>query len=602
MRLLNIKTMKMEEFLGETVPPYVILSHRWGSEEVSLQERERLGEIEVKLHTITTHRAFEAPRHENDYYHESLRDQYSELEEEKATIKQKTGYSKIISCAELARSQKISSRSRDYTCSHVWIDTCCIDKTNNSELSEAINSMFRWYKCALICLVYLSDVSAVHSYLEEEEMERQVRVSNWFERGWTLQELLAPSDVYFYDQRWKFLFDRDQQSRLIAQITRIDEGILKGYGELSRTCTARKMSWASTRTTTRKEDLAYCLIGIFDINMPLLYGEGDKAFLRLQEEIIKQSGDASIFAWGYHSGAHSERSGMFAHSPADFIGCSDLKAIPNRSAVIAVTNITLEAGFNYYTTNTNPTNFIYVDLNCLVNGKRDMGLFLPLVKTGDEHTPSTVVHNIASAIFQRPAGVRPILISDVRMQLDAYNHQIRASGKLSIEKIGPLRDSYVAVNDGDIALLGLSISSTLVVDEVYPPTFWGKKGYTLNFGNIVEKSTGNTGPIMVYIKISHRRHKGGQIVIILRFPEPFNTRYPFDNVEVNLAKWSSFNAVSLVDRGLNNDLSGREIGDNLSLIYGVAGDLGEFSVRYGTSKIIILVSEDAAGSFENNDA
>ncbi|OIW27820.1 hypothetical protein CONLIGDRAFT_551906, partial [Coniochaeta ligniaria NRRL 30616] len=168
---------------------------------------------------------------------------------------------------------------------YVWIDTICIDKSSSAELSEAINSMFKWYRNAAICYAYLSDVPQV-----------RLEYSRWFTRGWTLQEMIAPQELRFYDANWDALGTKSDLLDRLCDITGVDTTALRG-GNLRFFSVARKMSWASRRQTTREEDIAYCLLGIFDISMPLLYGEGSKAFIRLQEQIIKEYDDESLFAW-----------------------------------------------------------------------------------------------------------------------------------------------------------------------------------------------------------------------------------------------------------------------------------------------------------------
>ncbi|KAG4277357.1 hypothetical protein FPRO04_14147 [Fusarium proliferatum] len=219
----------------------------------------------------------------------------------------------------------------------VWVDTCCIDKKSSAELSEAINSMFRWYRNAQVCYVYLQDV---HWCTDKETISEQLYPSRWFTRGWTLQELIAPSKVEFYSTDWKRIGSKDDLCGLLSSITRIDEHILKG-GDMDSVSVARRMSWASDRKTSRVEDAAYCLLGIFDVNIPLIYGEGRKAFQRLQEAIMNATHDQSLFSWGKIVGcpaelidqkqqlgtkpipwkeAHHRQPllGLFAESPADF--------------------------------------------------------------------------------------------------------------------------------------------------------------------------------------------------------------------------------------------------------------------------------------------
>ncbi|KAF1992769.1 hypothetical protein P154DRAFT_417858, partial [Amniculicola lignicola CBS 123094] len=161
----------------------------------------------------------------------------------------------------------------------------CIDKTSGAELTEAINLMFNYYKCAKVCFVYFADVSSP-GY-------DQIGASRWFTRGWTLQELLAPPTIVYLDALWNLI---PVPVALIADITGIPVSILQG-GNIDDVSIACRMSWALSRKTSRIEDLAYCLLGIFDINMPLLYGEGMKAFTRLQEHIVQKSIDETIFLW-----------------------------------------------------------------------------------------------------------------------------------------------------------------------------------------------------------------------------------------------------------------------------------------------------------------
>jgi hypothetical protein len=156
--------------------------------------------------------------------------------------------------------------------------------------------MFRWYKKAELCYVYLADVSG-NQASEQDTLPGEFAKSRWFTRGWTLQELLAPSDVIFYSGDWKSLGTKSSLFGLLSEITGINSGALLGQ-DLEDFSIATRMSWASQRTTTRIEDVAYSLLGIFDVNMPMLYGEGKKAFQRLQEEILRSSSDQSLFAWG----------------------------------------------------------------------------------------------------------------------------------------------------------------------------------------------------------------------------------------------------------------------------------------------------------------
>lgn len=283
MRLLHTKKLSLEEFFDSKIPKYAILSHRWEDDEVSLQ----------------------------DFEEGKKRDG--------------AGFSKILRCCSLARSEGYE---------WVWIDTCCIDKKSSADLSEAINSMFRWYVSADICYAYLSDVQL--DWVNGSRVAVGFKESKWFTRGWTLQELLAPRQVLFLDRSWEAIGTQNGHvkpqnkidlSQSISQITGIPVEILRPsfYPTLDRLKTssvAQRMSWAAGRETSRIEDTAYCLMGIFDVNMPLLYGEGQRAFIRLQQEIARHSKDESLFTW---SPGYLGFYGLFAPSPDCFAECGNVR-------------------------------------------------------------------------------------------------------------------------------------------------------------------------------------------------------------------------------------------------------------------------------------
>ncbi|OSD04051.1 HET-domain-containing protein [Trametes coccinea BRFM310] len=178
--------------------------------------------------------------------------------------------------------------ARGHGYSRVWIDTCCIDKTSSAELSEAINSMYLWYSEAVVCIVFLEDVDASQ---DPRNPHSQFRRSRWWRRGWTLQELIAPRAVLFVSRDWEPLGTKRSLADIIEQITGIDRSVLANDRPLNTISVARRMSWAAGRETTRLEDEAYSLMGLFDIHMPTLYGEGRRAFIRLQEEILRRIPD-----------------------------------------------------------------------------------------------------------------------------------------------------------------------------------------------------------------------------------------------------------------------------------------------------------------------
>ena len=179
----------------------------------------------------------------------------------------------------------------------VWIDSCCINKESSTELSEAINSMFRWYVLSEVCFAYLEDVPSGENIYDEDSAFRRAR---WHTRGWTLQELLAPAFLIFVSREWEFIGTKADDAYLIEQITGIQAQYTTRQWTFneSNTPIARRMSWAANRSTTRVEDEAYCLLGLFDLTLPILYGEGRRAFQRLQEELAKRSSDTTLFVWG----------------------------------------------------------------------------------------------------------------------------------------------------------------------------------------------------------------------------------------------------------------------------------------------------------------
>ena len=190
----------------------------------------------------------------------------------------------------------------------VWINTCCINKSSSAELSEAINSMYRWYKESHVCFVYLSDLGSTGTFEQ----------SRWFTRGWTLQELLAPAMVEFYDKNWMELGNKTDLSDFLSDVSGIDKDALLGTFQPDRYTAGVKMSWASMRTTTREEDEAYSLLGIFGVNMPLLYGEGFRAFQRLQEEILKVTEDYTLLVWDHTNAQFQTSAPVLASSPTAF--------------------------------------------------------------------------------------------------------------------------------------------------------------------------------------------------------------------------------------------------------------------------------------------
>ncbi|KAH9910694.1 heterokaryon incompatibility protein-domain-containing protein, partial [Epithele typhae] len=179
---------------------------------------------------------------------------------------------------------------------YAWVDTCCINKESSSELSEGINSMFRYYALSNICCVYLSDVK--YSDTDSDKMWVAFKKSRWHWRGWTLQELIASRMLVFYDAEWICLGTKYELADRLERTTRVSAAVLRFERPFTDVSIATRISWAARRDTTRPEDAAYSIFGLFGVNMPTLYGEGRHAFCRLLMEISKTSRDPSIFLLG----------------------------------------------------------------------------------------------------------------------------------------------------------------------------------------------------------------------------------------------------------------------------------------------------------------
>lgn len=311
MRLLNVDSFKLEEFLDHRTIRYAIFSHTWDDKEVSFADMQR-----------------------------GLR------------------YAKTLPYFKKIRGACRQAARDGFQ--FVWVDTCCIDNSSSAELSEAINSMFRWYSDAGVCYAYLSDVVEVEDGLEAES---QFRNSRWFTRGWTLQELLAPKKVVFYSREWAKVGSKGEFATRISEITRIHPKALD-YFDITEFSIAERMSWASDRVTTRQEDIAYCLLGLFGVNMALLYGEGERAFIRLEEEIIKSSDDHSIFAWASPHITPYMGAGLLATSPLQFKhsrGITPLQADAGISRPYLMTNKGLSVKLNLLRGNTSMEYFAVLD-------------------------------------------------------------------------------------------------------------------------------------------------------------------------------------------------------------------------------------------------
>ncbi|KAI0831884.1 hypothetical protein BC628DRAFT_1290092, partial [Trametes gibbosa] len=319
MWLINTKTYTLQNFVSaKETPPYAILSHCWEADEVTFTDMRNL-----------------------------------------SVASNKAGWSKIAHTCYLARLH--------YCFEWAWIDTCCIDKSSSAELSEAINSMFVWYARAALCLAFLADVPSCDAE-HPADPHSAFRRSRWFRRGWTLQELIAPrTRMLFFARDWALLAARHELAQVITDVTGISPEFLAPGGEegssrvspdrparsFRAASIAQRFAWAAGRETTRAEDRAYSLMGLCGVNMPVLYGEGGAgAFRRLQLELLAQSADQTLFAWGArpaHSGDLAEKPDLpftapgvlLATSPDDFRDARDLEPVSWETLVARSGNVAL---------------------------------------------------------------------------------------------------------------------------------------------------------------------------------------------------------------------------------------------------------------------
>lgn len=281
MRLINTTTLELHDFPFDPVPPYAILSHTWQGDEVTFQD---MGS---------------------------------------GAAQQKPHFEKIRQTCHIAHQQGLD---------FAWIDSCCIDRSSSAELSEAINSMYQWYQRSAVCYAALEDLSAGQPFEE-------IRNCRWVTRGWTLQELVAPAHVEFYDMGWECRGTKIEHAKTISQSTGVPGQIIRLEESVNTLSVAARISWSARRTTTRPEDMAYCLLGILGVNMPLLYGEGIMAFRRLQEEILRRSNDITLLAWGRPpDGWLSGFIGVLAPEPSDFVSCGSISKFADDSDSISITN------------------------------------------------------------------------------------------------------------------------------------------------------------------------------------------------------------------------------------------------------------------------
>jgi hypothetical protein len=410
MRLLNTHTHRFEEFLNIHIPPYAILSHTWDPDgrEVS----------------------------------------FSEMANATNDLNSNQGFNKLDSACLKAKMGSEDCPALEY----IWIDTCCIDKSSSAELTEAINSMYTWYARSEVCYAFLSD-------LEEAAPLDQLQECRWFTRGWTLQELIAPKRIIFFDAKWKTRGTKEDLAERLSHITGISQDILLHRRQLSSVSVAQKMSWAANRKTTRIEDTAYCLLGIFGVHLSFVYGEGERAFRRLQDTIVSSVPDLSIFAWKLEpppaaaatNPGRRVYSGVYAPAPYAFSACRSFirkkpfarhELLPMNGSIMARMQILIQmtpqnGGYRYL-----------LPLDCQPESRPDVTLCVRLRKLGHNELVRENPYGIVK--FSRPLA-RPIsllnryLLAELPIQEeDQEPGKVLAAGPIP-DFIGQTRDYAIQI-------------------------------------------------------------------------------------------------------------------------------------------------------------
>ncbi|KAM5353836.1 hypothetical protein ACJ41O_000486 [Fusarium nematophilum] len=433
MWLINTTTLQLEYILNYEAVEYAILSHTWEEEEVSFQEFQDLDSAWTKK-----------------------------------------GFAKIEQTCLLAKQQGFH---------YAWVDTCCIDKSSSAELSEAINSMFSWYRGSGRCYAYLSDFSG------DQVNDEAFGKCRWFTRGWTLQELIAPEDLTFYNADWKLIGAKRNISSELSEINGIDRDVLDGLRHLNDVPIAERMSWAAGRSTSRPEDTAYCLFGIFSVNMPMLYGEGNKAFQRLQDEICKRLTDLTLFAWKVEDESDSTGlptyPGIFARRPDDFAWVSGRLGLYLRqwsmfNGEIRVTNRGVR--FDDLVLSIIEGQGVFMKLGCMFSlfgsGERYwVGIFLQKTRGGYVRTrPESVLWAMSSRRRMIPLPPEQVTIPAYpdlgKISSWSKSTKVRTSDKIWVERTcptdfwDPYKREFLWRGSGDAGLVELLVGPASGGDSV----------------------------------------------------------------------------------------------------------------------------------------
>ncbi|RMY13029.1 hypothetical protein D0868_02241 [Hortaea werneckii] len=516
MLLLNARTYALKFFhTPKTAPPYAILSHTWEDDEVLFKDMD-------------------------------------DLERAKA----KSGWQKIEYVCRQALNDGLE---------RAWVDTCCIDKSSSAELSEAINSMFKWYECSEVCYVYLCDLTMtatlrddhpmVMGWLEVaenlfqhlwEDHEMYFRAvtsvtisagrihdgihgrpcnesvislidtlgafsrAKWWSRGWTLQELLAPRNIVFMDQHWQQIARLPELVVTVSTISKVDVGVLLKTAPLQSRCIAERLSWASKRSTTREEDTAYALLGIFDANMPLLYGEGSRAFKRLQEIISLRSNDLSIYAWLNPLLVDDHLT--FAASPSYF---ASFNAVRKRSSGPSTGVTTSSVGVTLTSPVIWSNSAFWIDLGCY--DKFTPNLQMVLMVEPRERISKNLPHGWLR--FEEP------IVHDRFLQLtelDKVSLQNAQPRTLTIVPAQMELESFiVAVSFAALLAVHLPKEQYLPLENAYPRAFWNlhttqfycaQRDFTLPLTAGLEFRAPDGHPICLVIRLYPHKYRDSFIL------------------------------------------------------------------------------------------
>ncbi|KAK4621759.1 NADH kinase POS5, mitochondrial [Fulvia fulva] len=435
------------------------------------------------------------------------------------TATAKTGWYKIKQARLRAK--------EDHNLDYCWADTCCIDKTSSAELSEAINSMYRWYFHAKVCYAYLADVPG-----------QALKDSKWFTRGWTLQELIAPGDIIFYDATWQMIGSNISMVNELAGITKIDSKVLRDRTAITSVSVAGRMAWAANRHSSREEDKAYSLMGIFDVNMPMLYGEGSKAFARLQEGIIRTSTNHSILAWQAYEDGHDTL--LFSPSPYGFRRAHKIVSWshPGIDESFSLSNKGLRISLPVLETQDSPR-YITVILNCRYadNGITQLALFLKKQAHGmivPTRNLTSTVCEVAS--YKKPDGVLTSIRNLDRKLLPQAKWMdpivLREPVRIESEAPGAIWTQKITIRNP---------IHNLVLQRVYPEQAWNAKEGTMTF-----VMTGSSEHDRGYMVFSER---DGKKKVVLAFGQEMQSGRA--EPRVSLAKYSTVPDTTTILASLN---------------------------------------------------